>query len=137
MDVLSVPFLHPLNDKPSFLSSITCLVVFMARPRAFQECTHILKFLGHPSLLEFCDCVIMFATRLPWQLKPSKVYPFCLDLFLFILVLGFHALVLGFPFSHSLYSLTINFYLLSKIGILNALSLFILEIKFWDRKIMA
>ena len=70
MDALFVPFLHPLNDTPSFLPSVMCLVVFMARPWPFQECISILGFLGHVDLLRFCDCIIMFASRIPWQNLP-------------------------------------------------------------------
>ena len=92
MDVLSIAFLYLLNDKPSFHSSITCLMVFTAKPQPFQEYTCILWFLGHASHLRFCDCVFMFTLEASLT-KPSKVCPFCLKLCP-------HILVLSFPSSH-------------------------------------
>ena len=53
MNALSILILRLLNDKPSFLSFVTCLVVVRSRPQPFQGCINILKILKHSNLLGF------------------------------------------------------------------------------------
>ena len=100
-DALSVPFLHPLNDKPSFLPSVT---VWWSSWLDLGLSRNVSVSSGSSSMLIFLGFVIALSCLLRGFLdKTFEVCPFSLDLFPFILVLGLHRLVLGFSTSHNIY----------------------------------